>query len=122
MSEQVLVKDETPEPSMVEPGEVQYLTDWQIEENKKCFDKVNGPLYFLGNYCYVNCGKIIKFELRPYTTELIWCGHNFPRNINMLARQLGKCLSDRTTIKIKNKTTGEIKDITIKEFLQKLDS
>lgn len=90
MSEQELVRDEIPEPSMVEPGEVQYLTEWQIEENKKCFDKVNGPLYFLGHYCYVNCGKMIKFELRPYTTELIYCIHNFDRFLGMLGRQMGK--------------------------------
>ena len=103
MSEQELVRDEIPEPSMVEPGEVQYLTEWQIEENKKCFDKVNGPLYFLGHYCYVNCGKMIKFELRPYTTELIYCIHNFDRFLGMLGRQMGKCFCPNSVIKIRKK-------------------
>lgn len=90
MSEQELVRDEIPEPSLVEPGEVQYLTEWQIEENKKCFDKVNGPLYFLGHYCYVVCGKIIPFELRPYSCEAIFLLHNFKRCALLFSRQSGK--------------------------------
>lgn len=81
---------EIPEPTMNEPNEKFMLTQAQIDENIKCFDKINGPLYFLGSYCYVVCGKVIPFELRPYSTELIYCIHNFDRSINMLSRQLGK--------------------------------
>lgn len=78
------------EKSMNEPNVVQRLTLEQIKENQKCFDKINGPLYFLGNYCYVNCGKIIPYELRPYATELIYCLHNFDKGVAMMGRQQGK--------------------------------
>ena len=81
---------EIPEKTTNEPNQVFMLTPKQIEENKKCFDKVNGPLYFLGNYCYVSCGKIIPYELRPYATELIYGLHNSNKGIFMACRQSGK--------------------------------
>jgi hypothetical protein len=36
--------------------------------------------------------------------------------INLLPRQMGKCVSGDTMIKIRSKKTGEIKEISIMEF------
>jgi len=93
--EYLQIKDRNivPEASMNEPNQQMRLKKWQVEENMKCFDKVNGPLYFLGNYCWVNCGKIIPYELRPYSTEFIYCMHNFDRSIFLQSRQSGKTTS-----------------------------
>jgi len=85
--------DNIPEPTMNEPNETMMLTQAQIEENKKCFDKINGPLYFIGNYCYVVCGKVVPFELRPYSTEFIYGFHNFDRLVIMSCRQTGKTVT-----------------------------
>lgn len=104
------------EKSINAPNNIQRLTLDEVKENKKCFDKVNGPLYFLGKYCYVNCGQIIPYELRPYATELIYCLHNFNRGIFMCGRQQGKCFQENQVVRVKNKKTGEIKALPIKEF------
>lgn len=109
-----------PEKTMNEPNVIQRLSSDEIIENQKCFDKVNGPLYFLGKYCYVACGKIIPYELRPYATELIYCLHNFNKGIMMCGRQQGKCVQENQWVSVKNKKTGEIKKITVANFFNML--
>jgi hypothetical protein len=34
----------------------------------------------------------------------------------MVSRQMGKCVTGETKIKIRNKNTGEVQEITMKEF------
>ena len=93
---------------------VQY-TEGQIEELKKCYNDVN---YFVMNYVQIislDKGKIL-FKLYDYQKTMI---ETFAKNrhvICMLSRQNGKCVQNDTYIKVRNKKTGVVYNITIGEF------
>lgn len=93
-------------------------TDDQIRELSACMDPVNGPFYFISNFVYVQHpvkGKE-KLELYDYQVELLENYHKYRKSVNMLGRQLGKCCEKTTRIRVRNRTTGEIKELTMEEF------
>jgi len=93
-------------------------TPKQIEELTKCMDPIDGPRYFMENFMYIQHptkGKqIIKFY--PYQYGLLDTYHNYRKSINLISRQMGKCLEMDTIVKVRNKQTGEIMEITFGEF------
>lgn len=101
-------------PRLKKPNvEIEY-TSHQLSELRKCLD----PIYFINNYC-----KIITldhgmqlFKLYDFQKEKIQLMHNERKTIFMEGRQSGKCCVGDTNIKVKNKKTGEIKEMTMKEF------
>lgn len=97
----------------LKPANVQVeYTPEQIEEYKKC---MADPVYFAKNYMTIvnlDAGRM-KFDMYPFQEDLI---HQFVKtrfNVAKLCRQCGKCLTAESILKIKNKKTGEIQEITI---------
>lgn len=100
------------------PGQSVAYTREQIDELRKCMDPKTGPEYFISNYMYIQHpvrGKE-KIQLYPYQLELLYNYHNYRKSVNMLGRQMGKCVTGCTKIHVRNKTTGETKSVTIEEF------
>lgn len=89
------------------------------DELKLCAKSV---LHFAENYFYIITeeGKE-KISLYKYQKSLLkaFKGNRF--NVVLSSRQSGKCLTDNTLIKIKNKKTGLIEEITIKEFYNRFN-
>ena len=96
------------------PYEKLEYTQEQIEEYKKCRDDF---FYFCENYCYVVLNaKKVPLVLRDYQRKLIQDILDNKYVIGCWSRQSGKCVLSNTLIKIRNKKTGEIRDITIGDF------
>lgn len=89
-------------------------TQEQLEEMKKCLD----PVYFIKTYCKIRTldHGISNFNLYPFQIEKINLMHNERKTIFMESRQSGKCCVGDTMIKVKNKKTGEIREVSMKEF------
>lgn len=92
------------------------LTDLQKEIYKKVYDPINGILFFAENCCYVNRNGIQHYEPFDYQREMLFNLHTQKNVISLFSRQSGKCCLGTTKIKVKNKKTNEIKELTIKEF------
>lgn len=96
----------------------QKFTEKHIEELLACQDPETGPHYFLDNFFYIQHpvkGKL-KYSAFEYQNRLVDSYHKYRFNINLLPRQSGKCLDKNINIRIMNKTTGEILEISIEEF------
>lgn len=97
-----------------------FYNDKQIDDFIKCADPVEGPKYFLSNFFYIQHptkGKML-FDPFDYQIELVDTYHNNRFSINLLGRQMGKCLSEKVNITVKNNSTGKIYDIPIGVFYQ----
>lgn len=93
------------------------MTDEHIAEFKRC---KNDIFYFLMNYGKIislNDGEI-NFSLYQYQKNMIKLMDENRFVVNLLPRQMGKCSEKDTLIKIRNKKTGEITELTIEEFHQ----
>lgn len=80
-----------------------YTVD-QIEELKKCMDPETGPFYFLENYMYIQHptqGRLL-FQPYPYQYDLIHSYHNYRKSVNLISRQMGKCVVASTNIRIRD--------------------
>ena len=86
-----------------------------LKEIKKCKYDI---FYFLMNYAKIITldGGEQKFKLYQYQKNMIKLMDENRFTIHLLPRQMGKCYTDDTVIKIRNKTTGLIEEITIGEF------
>jgi hypothetical protein len=95
--------------------------DAQIKWNEEMIDEIKNcakkALHFAENYFYIITeeGKQ-KIELRKYQKRLLKAFANNRFNIVLSSRQSGKCLANNTLCKVRNKTTGLIEEITIKDF------
>lgn len=96
-------------------------TPEMVEEWEKC--KLD-PIYFTRTYIKiidVDEG-IINFIPYDYQEEIIRVIHENRFTIALTGRQMGKCLIDDTSIKLRNKKTGEIVQSKIGEFFDKIKS
>ena len=99
------------------------LTHWtpeMIDEYKKCRDDI---IYFAENYCvitHIDYGTI-KVNLRDYQKDMLKLMFDERRTVFKLSRQLGKCVKDDTIVKVRNKKTGLIEEISIGEFHSRFD-
>jgi hypothetical protein len=101
------------------PG-VQYEFDQtQIDEYVKCS---KDPIYFIRNYVKIISldDGLILFDMHEYQEEMVNTFHNNRFSIVRIGRQSGKCLSSKSMTCIRNKKTGEIKNISIGEFYDKI--
>lgn len=100
------------------PNTAVAYTDEQILQLRKCNDPVNGAMYFMENFLYIKhpMRGAILFEPYDYQRELIECMATHRKTVLLCGRQLGKCLDGSTMIKIKNKTTGESKEVSMADF------
>ena len=94
--------------------QIEYTPE-QIEEYQKC---MNDPIYFARNYVtIVNLDKgRMLFDMYPFQERLVKQFQKERFNICKLPRQVGKCVFSSTKIRIKNKKTGKIEDISIQNF------
>lgn len=95
-------------------------TQHEIDEYVKC---MKSPAYFAKNYIkIINLDRgLINFDLYPYQEKMFEHFTNNRFNIVLASRQSGKCSDYDTKIKIKNKHTGEIKEISIGKFHELLN-
>jgi len=89
----------------------------QIEEYIKCS---KDPVYFAKQYVKIVSldEGLVPFKLYKFQEKLIKNFHKHRFNICKLPRQVGKCCCINTIIKVRNKTTGEILELTVGEFYE----
>ena len=92
------------------------LNDLQKEIYKKVYDPINGILFFAENCCYVNRNGIQHYEPFDYQREMLFNLRNYSSVISLWSRQNGKCCLGTAMVKIKNKKTNEIKELTLEDF------
>ena len=80
-----------------------------------CQDPGTGPQYFLNNFFYIQHPTKggIQYKAFDYQDELLESYNTNRFSVNMLGRQMGKCLTTDINICITNKITGKSYDIPI---------
>ena len=102
-------------PLLKRPG-VQYeFEQWQLDEIEKCS---SDPIYFIRNYVkIVSLDKgIIFFDMHDYQEEMVKAFHENRFSIVRIGRQSGKCVNSKSLISLRNKKTGEMKQVQIGKF------
>jgi len=92
--------------------------EW-TEEFLKCKDD---PIYFAKNYIkivHVDEG-LVPFNMWQFQEKLISNFHENRFNIALMPRQVGKCFNSNTKLKLRNKVTGDIIEITVQDFYEHL--
>lgn len=91
------------------------MTDEHVQEFLKC---KNDIFYFLMNYGrIIDLDRgIVNFQLYQYQKNMIKLMAENRFVVNLLPRQMGKCAQKDTIVKIRNKKTGEIIELTMEEF------
>jgi len=99
-------------------GVQQNFTAHEITEYQKC---MNSVAYFCENYVKVIDldNGLVPFKLRGYQTKLVDHYSNNRFSIVLAPRQSGKCASINTIVKIRNKKTGVIENVTIGELYER---
>lgn len=90
-------------------------TQETLVEYNKC---ANDAIYFSKKYIkivHVDKG-LIPFDMYPYQEEIVNKITNNRRAAVLTARQSGKCVHGDSLIKIRNKTTGEVREMKISDF------
>ena len=78
------------------------------------------PIYFAETYfkiVHVDKG-LIPFKLYEYQKEAIRLSSLNRKFVMNASRQCGKCISINTSIKLRNKKSGEVMEITIADFMK----
>jgi len=77
------------------PHRKEIYTDQELQEFARCADPVNGPMYFLDNYFYIQHPTRGKMLYHPfdYQKRLINTYHNYRYSISLMPRQTGKSTS-----------------------------
>jgi hypothetical protein len=102
-------------PSLPTPEAEFEWTPEMIQELKKCKENL---LYFAENYFYIinlDEGKQ-KIKLHPYQKKALRMIRDHRFSLFLFSRQSGKCLDANTLCKLRNKKTGEIQELTIKQL------
>lgn len=94
------------------------FTKLQKEVYDYCFDDVNGPLNFSHTCCWVNCNGIVQYVPHEYQRHLFWNYHNYDRCVSLVGRQQGKCVFREMQLKVVNKKTGQVLEISIEKFFE----
>lgn len=94
-------------------------TEEQVKEYVRC---ALDPEYFIEKYVRINSldHGFIPFKLRGYQKGLIQSFHKNRRVVLLSPRQSGKCVFINTMVTVRNKITGEIKEITIGDFYENI--
>ena len=93
------------------------ITPYMLEEMRKCIDD---PIYFAETYfkiVHVDDG-LIPFKLYEYQKEAIKLASENRKFVMNASRQCGKCISLNTSVKLRNKKSGEVMEITIADFMK----
>jgi hypothetical protein len=85
-----------------------------VQEYKKCRDDI---IYFAEQYFMIVAEEgLVHIQLREYQKNILRSMRDNRYTIANQSRQSGKCASINTSIRIKNKKTGEILETTIGEL------
>jgi len=97
-----------------EHAEFEY-TEEQVKEIAKCSKDI---LHFANGYFYIVTADEGKKKIELYKTQkrVLAAAQKYRYMIVLQPRQTAKCCLGSTIIKIKNKKTGEIKEITLEEL------
>lgn len=95
------------------------FTQDQVLEFVKCKDD---PVYFANNYIKIVSldEGLTQFHPYDFQEKLINRFHEHRFNICKMPRQTGKCFDISTMVRLRNKLTGEIIEVTIGEFYEKI--
>lgn len=93
------------------------FTQHEVEEYVKC---AQDPIYFIQNYVkVVNVDQgVIPFNMWDFQKDMINTFHENRFSIVKCPRQVGKCLGINTPTRLRNKSTGEIIEMTVGEFYE----
>ena len=86
---------------------------FRMQELKKC---LNDPVYFAETY--VKIQHPTKGGIWEFQRELIRIYAENRYSVSLLPRQSGKCVINTTLIKVRNKKTGEIVEISVEDFFK----
>ena len=103
-----------------EPGVITEFTPEMIDEIEKCKNDFNEFMKYI-KIVHVDRGRI-PFEPYEYQKELLELIKNNRFIVSLQSRQSGKCISSLTSIKVKNKKTNSIEEITISDFFDRIKS
>lgn len=95
-------------------------TDELLDEYARC---ALDPIYFTEKYVKIDNldNGLVDFTLRDYQYRMIDSIINNRYTIFCTARQIGKCCHYDSKIKIKNKRSGKIEEISIGDFYERLN-
>ena len=105
------------------PGDLERISkeeyEWRIREIAKCKRDIT---YFAENYYRIintntGLGIIKLYDIQKQLLKFL-CDNDYI--VTVAARQSGKCVYSTTKIKIRNKKTGEIKEVEIGDFFTKI--
>lgn len=74
------------------------LTKLQYEIYQKCYDDVNGPLFFASHCCWVNRNGLVRYVPFDYQREMLFNLHNYQNTISLWSRQNGKTATSLTYV------------------------
>jgi hypothetical protein len=100
---------------VLKPNTQHEWTNDMVTEYARCARSVK---YFATHHCKVVTvlGGIVPLELREYQMNILTMIDNNQRNVINQGRQSGKCVYCDTVAKFRNKITGEIVEVTLKDF------
>ena len=77
------------------PHRKEIFTDQELQEFAMCADPVNGPIYFMDNFFFIQHPTRGKMLYHPfdYQKRLIHTYHNYRYSISLMPRQTGKSTS-----------------------------
>lgn len=98
--------------------EIEYTHEMIMELQRS----INDPIYFIKNYVKIQhpTKGAIKFDMYDYQEEAIRVMHENDYAILLQPRQTGKCVCADTKIRIRNKNTGEIKEVEIGDLYEEV--
>lgn len=105
-------------PLLKKAGEAIEFTSEMLQEYMKC---MNDPIYFSEKYIqivHVDKGQI-PIKLYEYQKEIIKSSHENRFVIVNSSRQSGKCFFINTKVRVRNKKTGIIEDMSIGDLYSK---
>lgn len=104
-------------PNLKKSGDHVEFSQHDIDEYAKC---MIDPIYFITNYI-----KIVTldngeqpFNLFEYQKKFITSIHENRMSLGLFPRQHGKCLTNNTKVKIKQKSSGIIYSLSLGEFYE----
>ena len=111
-------------PALKMPGTTEKVTPEEFAHRMSELDKIyNDIIYFARNYFTIVSTDKGECLIDPYPkqAELIKAMKDKRRVIALSCRQSGKCVYNKALIKIRNKKTGKVEDITIGDFFNRIN-
>lgn len=110
-------------PQLKAPGTTEKITPEEFKRRMSELDKIyKDIIYFAKNYFTIVSLDKGECLIDPYPkqAELINAMKDKRRVIALSCRQSGKCVYNKALIKIRNKKTGKVEDITIGDFFNRI--